>query len=214
MEELRRLLGLVEWKKGFHSADAANAFLDSFVYLSGERIAVSLAGLELRNKGLVEWAELAQQKQLHLRYLIFSSPTPTPLTPAANKSTLSFSLAGLDIGRNRVTATGLQALLANVVEPLGSRLTHLLVDSNRIGDEGAAALAHALLTNVSLRSLSAYNNNIGDVGAEALAVSLAVRVIIYYKCLGIIDVQGDCCLGEPHFTLPEPQPEPVDEGRV
>ena len=91
MEELRRLLGLVEWKKGFHSTDAANAFLDSFVYLSGERIAVSLAGLELRNKGLVEWAELAQQKQLHLRYLIFSSPTPTllllqrinPLFPSA-----------------------------------------------------------------------------------------------------------------------------------
>ena len=67
MEELRRLLDLLEWKKGFHSPEDANAFLRSFEYKSGERVAVNLAGLELGNKAITTWADFAQQKHLHRR---------------------------------------------------------------------------------------------------------------------------------------------------
>ena len=76
--------------------------------------------------------------------------------------------------RNRLGAAGLRSLIANLLEPVGAKLTHLVLDNNRVGDEGAAALAHVLSTNVSLLNLSLYSNKIGDEGTRALAEGLVV----------------------------------------
>jgi len=51
-------------------------------------------------------------------------------------------------------------------------VTSLTLDSNGIGDAGAAALAGGLAVNTSLTDLIAWDNAIGDAGAAALADAL------------------------------------------
>jgi len=49
------------------------------------------------------------------------------------------------------------------------------LEDNKIGDEGANAVATALEKNRSLESLSLEGNNIGDKGAKAMAAALKVN---------------------------------------
>ena len=53
-----------------------------------------------------------------------------------------------------------------------TRVTRLLLDDNKIGHEGAAAIAAALESNSKLQELGIDNNNIGDKGAVAIAMAL------------------------------------------
>ena len=51
-------------------------------------------------------------------------------------------------------------------------LTDIILDNNKIGDEGAKAIAEALKTNTTLINLKLSTNIIGDEGANALAEAL------------------------------------------
>ena len=57
-------------------------------------------------------------------------------------------------------------------------LTHLDLDANVVGDEGAAALAVAL-GGCALRALRLHDNGVGDAGAAALASALCAAVSIH-----------------------------------
>jgi hypothetical protein len=54
-------------------------------------------------------------------------------------------------------------------------VTYIDLDGNRIGDEGAAALADALKVNTSVATIFLMSNQIGKLGALALAYALKVN---------------------------------------
>ena len=83
----------------------------------------------------------------------------------------SESLLELDLSENRLRDDGATAL-AEAVLSMG-RLNTLDLASNLIGDEGAAALGHALARHGALEKLVLRNNlGIGDAGGRALAEGL------------------------------------------
>jgi len=77
-------------------------------------------------------------------------------------------------------------------------LTELNISNNKIGSEGAAALASALRVNRVLKTLDLFNNRIGDEGAKALASALRVNGVL--KSLNIhrnnIGDKGAAAIGE------------------
>ena len=54
-------------------------------------------------------------------------------------------------------------------------LNKLILDSNKIQDEGTAALSEALKSNNTLETLELHNNQIGVAGAQSLASMLQVN---------------------------------------
>jgi len=61
-----------------------------------------------------------------------------------------------------------------------ARATRLLLDNNRIGHEGVAAIAMALAINSRLQELALDLNNIGDKGAMAVAEALKTNTTLLY----------------------------------
>ena len=57
-------------------------------------------------------------------------------------------------------------------------LTTLRLDGNRIGAEGAKAIAEALKVNAVLTSVDLQLNSIGDDGAKAIAEALKVNAVL------------------------------------
>ena len=80
------------------------------------------------------------------------------------------SLTSLNLGDNRIGDDGAKALATALKN--NTSLTSLNLLGNRIGDDGAKALATALETNTSLTSLELGFNRIGADGATALATAL------------------------------------------
>ena len=80
------------------------------------------------------------------------------------------TLTELGLYSNRIGAEGAKALATAL--QTNSSLSTLYLGNNEIGDEGAQALATALHTNSSLSSLSLGYNQIGAEGAQALATAL------------------------------------------
>jgi hypothetical protein len=80
------------------------------------------------------------------------------------------SLTSLNLGYNKIGVEGAKAI-AQALEKNES-LTSLYLMNNKIGAEGAKALAQALEKNESLTSLDFWNNKIGDEGAKAIAQAL------------------------------------------
>ena len=66
-----------------------------------------------------------------------------------------------------------------------------MVDYNRIGDAGAAALAEALHTNASLTNLDLRGNDVSAVGAEALAEMLRMNATLTSLDLGFNSTGAD-----------------------
>ena len=90
---------------------------------------------------------------------------------AARLLRVSGSMATLNLARNRIGDEGAKALAAGVASS-GSMAT-LYLGGNSIGNVGANALAEAVRVSGSLEYLDLYNNRIGDEGAKALAAGVA-----------------------------------------
>ena len=84
----------------------------------------------------------------------------------------SGSLAHLDLGGNKIGDEGAKAIAAGVAA--SGSLTHLELQGNEIGNEGAKALAAGVAASGSLTRLWLSSNEIGDEGAKALAAAVAV----------------------------------------
>ncbi|MBX9702595.1 MAG: leucine-rich repeat domain-containing protein [Silvanigrellaceae bacterium] len=80
-------------------------------------------------------------------------------------------LTHLDLSINQIGDAGAQALAAAIANR--TNLTHLDLYQNQIGDAGAQALADALANHTNLTRLDLSKNQIGDAGAQALADALA-----------------------------------------
>lgn len=82
------------------------------------------------------------------------------------------TLTSLSLRNNKITDKGAVRIAKNLGDVDQPCPVILNLSFNRIGDEGAKALAKALRYNRSLLSLSVACNNIGDEGCAALASSL------------------------------------------
>jgi Ran GTPase-activating protein (RanGAP) involved in mRNA processing and transport len=80
-------------------------------------------------------------------------------------------LASLLFATNSIADQGAENL-ADVLKATVSSITFVDLECNKIGDPGATALAGALKSNGSLKTLSLANNRIGAVGAGALGEAL------------------------------------------
>ncbi len=86
------------------------------------------------------------------------------------------TLTTLSLFRNRIGDEGAKALAQNTT------LTTLDLVGNNIGDEGAKALAQ----NTTLTTLYLGGNNIGDEGAKALAQNTTLtRLSLYWNHIGV-----------------------------
>jgi len=80
----------------------------------------------------------------------------------------SASLDMLRLGNNGITSIGIEAL-SNVLKSPNSQLSHLVLNYNSFGDNGANILASSLANNVSLKILYLFRCNITDEGWKAFA---------------------------------------------
>jgi Ran GTPase-activating protein (RanGAP) involved in mRNA processing and transport len=80
----------------------------------------------------------------------------------------SASLNGLRLANNGITSIGIEAL-SNVLKSPNSQLSHLGLNFNSFGDNGANILASSLANNVSLKSIDLFRCNITDEGWKAFA---------------------------------------------
>ena len=62
-------------------------------------------------------------------------------------------------------------------------LKKLVLNDNKIGDQGAIAIADALKFNAVLKELWLYENNIGDQGTIALAEALKFNAVLKLEVL-------------------------------
>lgn len=85
---------------------------------------------------------------------------------------------------NGITAEGARSLFP-VLAAEHCRLESLFLCSNRLGDDGAAALAVGLLKNRSLVRLMLSSNRIESVGAGELAVAVATHPSLHTLGLGL-----------------------------
>ncbi|KAF9300443.1 hypothetical protein BGZ91_009807, partial [Linnemannia elongata] len=76
------------------------------------------------------------------------------------------TLTTLCLGSNKIGSNGAKALAEAL--KTNSTLTNLNLQSNSIGDNGAQALSEALKTNSALTTLNLRGNSIEDNGAQAL----------------------------------------------
>mmetsp|Transcript_17902 Transcript_17902/g.17222 ORF Transcript_17902/g.17222 Transcript_17902/m.17222 type:complete len:158 (-) Transcript_17902:249-722(-) len=84
------------------------------------------------------------------------------------------SLTYLDLERNKIGPSGCEALASHLIlQPIhGATLKTLLLSYNRVGDEGAKALAEVLKCNKSLTNLSLKNNNIKEAGLTVVGSAI------------------------------------------
>lgn len=134
-----------------------------------ERIAAALAGAaNLTSVSAAEAlaANLTSCEELHLDALVLADAAPLAAALAAPEAATA-TLRVVNIDGSAILDAGATVLAA----PLGaaaSSLRALHAHNIRIGDEGAAALAHALNGHPSLRLLDLNGNFIGDAGAAAI----------------------------------------------
>merc|ERR1712007_314830 len=88
---------------------------------------------------------------------------------------------GLDLRINKIGDEGAEAL-AEMLK-VNEKVQVLDLRINKIGDEGAEALADDLAVNKTLESLYLTSNGIGDKDAEALADALATNKTLRYLYL-------------------------------
>lgn len=105
-------------------------------------------------------------KEDHRHRLVVAEQTRFFGSLEANKS-----LRLLNLTNNGIGVAGAFCIAALLELPRPT-LERVIVDENRIGTEGAAAIANALRSNTSLESLSLRNNEIGSQGAAALSDAL------------------------------------------
>ncbi|XP_075690728.1 uncharacterized protein LOC142658988 [Rhinoderma darwinii] len=128
-----------------------------------------------------------------------ASPPVWGTQSISSSNVSSFQLSELDIGGNQMGRGGLRSVAAFLKRnpPLtqlclaqssvpdinawaelfdaikvNTKLTHLLLDENSLGDPGAKLLAEVIHVNRSLISLDLDGNNIGEDGARAIIESL------------------------------------------
>ena len=85
------------------------------------------------------------------------------------------------LDKNRIGHDGVAAIAAALA--FNSRLQELALDINNIRDKGAMAIAESLKTNTTLQFLSLSKNNIGDEGAKAIAEALKSNLTLQYLSL-------------------------------
>ena len=90
----------------------------------------------------------------------------------------------LDLSYNKIGVEGARALALNLANV--KCLTTLDLSYNKIGDEGARALALNIANAKCLTTLNLSYTNVGDEGARALALNLANA-----KCLTTLDLSGN-----------------------
>lgn len=56
---------------------------------------------------------------------------------------------------------------------VNSKLTHIILDENNLGDQGVKQFAEAMQINESLRKIDLDHNNFGEVGGNALFEALS-----------------------------------------
>jgi hypothetical protein len=83
-----------------------------------------------------------------------------------------------------VTGTLFKRMLLRIMPNLF--LQELIVNLNRIGDDGAVILADLLRANTTLHTLNCASNQIGDRGLAAFAVTLRLNVTLTH-----FDVSGN-----------------------
>ena len=88
----------------------------------------------------------------------------------------SGSLTYLRLDGNKIGDEGAKAIAAGVAA--SGSLTHLFLWENKIGDEGAKALAAGVAASGSLAHLNVGFNKIGDAGAKAIAEALRVNAVL------------------------------------
>ena len=94
------------------------------------------------------------------------------------------NLLVLDLDYNRIGPDGAAALASGL--SVNQSLEKLSLSWNRIGDDGTIALAEALRSNQSLHALSLRRNDITNVGADALQKASKHSTAIYH-----IDVENN-----------------------
>ncbi len=90
-----------------------------------------------------------------------------PLLEAITSLLVGPTFTTVDLRSNKIGAEGAKAL-AEALKTNAS-LTTVNLEGNEVGDEGAKALAEALKTNASLTTVDLWGNKIGDEGAKALS---------------------------------------------
>ncbi|RKP06373.1 hypothetical protein THASP1DRAFT_25294 [Thamnocephalis sphaerospora] len=103
----------------------------------------------------------------------------------ANKPTLRW----INVGCNGIGANGV-TLLVRTLSESSIALTHLGLDLNDLGVEGARELARFLRNNRTLTHLYIPRNNVGDEGAAALADALCVNRTLRYLQLEFNDISS------------------------
>ena len=80
----------------------------------------------------------------------------------------------MDLGDNKIGAEGARAMAQGLAT--NTTLTSMDLSTSGVGAEGARALAQVLATNTTLTSMDLGDNEIGDEGARAVAeVELAIK---------------------------------------
>ena len=124
------------------------------------------AGIQAISEHVLSRSDCAIMK-LDLRYNDFGSLGAIAISGAWNKSpNNSCKLKYLYMEGNRIGDEGAIAL-ASALRDQATSIQELYLGDNRIGQDGATHLAQSLLSNTSLRKLFLEGNQIGPVGAAA-----------------------------------------------
>jgi len=96
------------------------------------------------------------------------------------------SLRDVDFGFNDISCHGMKAV-AKTLNTLNSKIRTLYFSGNRVGPEGATALALALKTDAKIENLHLTANPLGDAGIEAIcdAVPHSVLTTLHLDGTGI-----------------------------
>ena len=103
------------------------------------------------------------------------------------------TLASLSLAEHAIGAEGAKVLGRSLMGKYNSRLTHLDLSSNELGEGAAAALGVALESNRALTELSLNACGLGDADCTALAKGLLVNTVLANLALGGNEVRPNGC---------------------
>ena len=95
------------------------------------------------------------------------------------------ALRTLDLSKNKIGLEGAKAIAEALMKSGTAVVITLYLGLNNIGDEGAIAIAEALKVNAVLTTLNLGYNSIGVEGAKAIAEALKVNAVLTELRLGV-----------------------------